>query len=202
MAADIYAQREEIRLDERQLSRALGVSRTPLREALSRLAAEGALVLVPRVGFSVAPLSAAELREIYPIRALLDPEALRLAGLPPRERLQSLAALNEEIRAARGERAIALDDRWHLELLSGCPNRVLLDLIEQFMRRTRRYELALLRERRNVGNAAEEHRKILAALRRRDLDGACAALKRNMTSGAAPILEWLEAREQSAGGAR
>ena len=47
MAADIYAQREEIRLDERQLSRALGVSRTPIREAMTLLEQEGFLRTVP-----------------------------------------------------------------------------------------------------------------------------------------------------------
>src|SRR5688572_10990022 len=70
------------RLNEVHLAQQLGVSRTPLREALTRLAQEGALTSLPRIGWFVRPLTVEELEQIYPIRALLDPEALRLAGLP------------------------------------------------------------------------------------------------------------------------
>src|SRR5438552_13883463 len=69
------------RLNEVHLAASLGVSRTPLREALGRLTAEGALTSSPRLGFFVRPLTAEEFRQIYPIRAILDPEALRLAGI-------------------------------------------------------------------------------------------------------------------------
>src|SRR5436305_13428482 len=82
------------RVNEVHLARALGVSRTPLREALMRLSAEGALAVEPRTGFHVAPLTVAELEQIYPIRALLDPAALRLAGIPSPARLRRPAAMN------------------------------------------------------------------------------------------------------------
>ena len=95
---------------------------------------------------------------------------------------------------------ITLDDTWHLELLSGCPNRVLIGLIEQFMRRTRRYELALMRERRNVRGATYDHKKILTALRAGNLDRACEALRRNLQSGIEPVLDWLKSREEKTAG--
>src|SRR5689334_13979603 len=76
------------RVNEVHLAAALGISRTPLREALMRLTAEGALVSVPQIGFQVSPLSVEELEQIYPIRAILDPEALRLAGIPTGARMQ------------------------------------------------------------------------------------------------------------------
>jgi hypothetical protein len=79
------------RINEVHLSARLGVSRTPLREALIRLEAEGALASFPRSGFFVRPLTLAEFEQIYPMRALLDPEALRLAGLPSPKRLERLA---------------------------------------------------------------------------------------------------------------
>lgn len=183
------------RVNEVHLAAALGVSRTPLREALNRLTAEGALTSVPRQGFHVCALTVEELEQIYPIRALLDPEALRLAGLPPPGRLKHLQALNERIGAAREPDAVVgLDDQWHLELVADCPNPVLLGLIRQFIRRTRRYELALMRERPSVRRAVEAHRRILHALRRGDLDAACDALRRNLQGGEAAIIEWLRQR--------
>lgn len=189
------------RLNEVHLAASLGVSRTPLREALGRLAAEDALTSSPRIGYFVRPLTIEEFQQIYPIRAILDPEALRLAGVPPPRRMARLEAQNRNIlEGADPEKVISLDDAWHLELLSDCPNRVLIGLIEQFMRRTRRYELALMRERRNVRGATDDHKKILAALRSRDLGRACEALRRNLQSGIEPVVAWLKTREGKSAG--
>jgi DNA-binding GntR family transcriptional regulator len=93
---------------------------------------------------------------------------------------------------------IGLDDEFHLLLLDRCPNRVLIEMIQNIILRTRRYELALMRETSGVRRATGDHRRILAALRRRDLPAACAALKRNMQWGRAPIVSWLKARETKA----
>ncbi len=187
------------RINEVHLARQLGVSRTPLREALSRLAAEGALSSIPRFGFFVRPLTFEEFEQIYDIRPILDPEALRLAGLPDTKTLERLEKLNRRLAGMRDpEAAIALDDEWHLVLIDRCPNRVLIELIQNIILRTRRYELALMRETTNVRRATEDHQRILAALRRRDLREACAALKRNMQTGRAPIVSWLKTRESKA----
>jgi DNA-binding GntR family transcriptional regulator len=183
------------RINEVRLSEALGVSRTPLREALNRLASEGAIASTPAIGYSVRPLSVEEFGQLYDIRPLLDPEALRLAGLPSAARLAKLDALNRRFAAARdAEAAITLDDEWHLELIATCPNRVLVEMIETLMLRTRRYEVALLRERPNRLRAGDDHDQILAALRAGDLPAACAALKINMQSGREPIVMWLTTR--------
>lgn len=181
------------RINEVHLAAQLGISRTPLREALTRLAGEGAVTSLPRLGFYVCPLSAEEVEQLYPIRAILDPEALRLAGIPSARRLARLRAVNRRIAAATNpEQVIALDDQWHLELVGACPNAILLALIEQFIWRTRRYELALMADGGNIRNAAAEHDAILEALEASDLEGACEGLRRNMRSGMAPILAWLK----------
>lgn len=187
------------RINEVHLARGLGVSRTPLREALTRLGREGTLASVPRIGWFVKPLTLEEFEQLYPIRSVLDPEALRLAGLPPPETVARLEQLNARIGAATdADEIIARDDEWHLLLIGHCPNKLLLELIRDFIRRTRRYELALMRERRNVAVATDNHRDIIAALRRRDLGGAVEGLRRNLTTGFEPIRAWLAAREESA----
>ncbi|MCC7142821.1 MAG: GntR family transcriptional regulator [Candidatus Eisenbacteria bacterium] len=184
------------RLNEVHLAERLGVSRTPLREALNRLVTEGAIEARPGRGYVVKPLSIEEFEQLYALRPILDPAALRLAGLPSFSRISKLGKLNQELRTARGaDAAIELDDAWHQELLAGCPNQILLELIVGITRRTRRYELALMREARLVNQAGDDHERILAALRARDLDAACAALERNLKSGRAPIVAWLRARE-------
>jgi DNA-binding GntR family transcriptional regulator len=184
------------RINEVHLSQQLGVSRTPLREALARLAQEGALRHVARIGYFVRPLTLDEFEQIYAIRPLLDPEALRLAGLPSPDRIQRLREINDRIeRETDADTIIDLDDDWHLELVADCPNLVLLDLIQQFIHRTRRYELALMREHKNVLVAIANHTAIMAELRRGDLEAACAALRTNLQTGRPPIVEWLTERE-------
>ena len=190
------------RINEVHLAAELGLSRTPLREALSRLVAEGALTVRPRLGFFVKPLSVAEFEQLYDIRPLLDPEALRLAGIPAAAALVRLERMNATLAVRTGAAAVELDDAWHLELIAGCPNKVLIALIENIILRTRRYELALMRESRNVAAASVDHADILDALRAGDLSAACRVLKQNMQSGKAPIIEWLRAREAKAGAKR
>jgi len=184
------------RINEVHLSQHLGVSRTPLREALTRLTHEGALDTIPRIGHFVRSLAVDEVEQLYQIRPLLDPEALRLGGVPSKEKIEQLRQLNESIaHASDADEVINADNEWHIELLSECPNKILVDLVRQFMRRTHRYEVALMRERGNVLTATTNHRSIIAALKRRDLDAACNALRTNLESGRAPIVAWLKSRE-------
>lgn len=184
------------RINEVHLARDLAVSRTPLREALTRLAGEEVVVVTPRRGFSVPPLSVREVRELYPIRAALDPWALRLAGVPAPATLRGLEAHNRAMTAAAGDPAavIAADDRFHLELLAGCPNRALLGLIRQMMARTRRYEFLYFREARHVVDAVRTHRALLARLRDDDLDGACGLLTANMQTASPALIDAIVAR--------
>lgn len=183
------------RINEVHLAERLGISRTPLREALTRLTAEGALNALPRIGYFVCPLTVEEFEQIYPMRAILDPAALKLAGLPTRRTIERLKALNTKIESEDDPaRIIDLDDAWHRELLGACRNQILLGLIEQFTARTRRYELALMRENANVERAVTDHSAVMSALETGDLDGACEALRANMTSGSAPIIAWLKSR--------
>ena len=187
------------RVNEVHLAARLGVSRTPLREALSRLVSEGAVTIVPRLGFFVCPLTAEEVENIYPMRAILDPAALRLAGIPPRAKMQRLRALTRRFAAVTNPvEVVRLDDLWHLALVEDCPIPVLLGLIQQFMWRTRRYELGLMRARVEVASATACLDRIVDALEAGDLDEACRELEGNMARGKIPILAWLAARDKEA----
>ncbi|MEN8145011.1 MAG: GntR family transcriptional regulator [Gemmatimonadota bacterium] len=184
------------RINEVHLSEALGVSRTPLREALTLLVAEEALTSVPRRGSFVRELTRKEFEDLYPLRAILDPEALRMSSVPSEKTLATLESINWGMRAAQDMKTrVSLDEAWHLELVSGCDNQVLIGLITQVMNRFRRYGLAFAREHAIVETANQEHIEIIQALRDGDMDKACEWLRKNLTSDKEPILAWLDERQ-------
>lgn len=183
-------------LNEVRLAAGLGVSRTPVREALNRLMAEGAVEARPRLGYFVKPLTLEEFENLYDIRPLLDPEALRLAGLPSAAHIEALERLNHRIaRAKTAPARMALDDEWHSTLIDRCANRVLLELIQVMMARTKRYELAWMREADSAAVTSDGHAAIIQHLRAGQLGDACAALRENLSSAKPAIAAWLQARE-------
>ena len=133
------------------------------------------------------------------IRATLDPAALELAGIPSNPQLARLASINEQFSTSAGDPSltIELDNRWHLELLSHCPNKILLDLFHQFILRTRPYECAYMREHANVAVVVAKYARILESLRTKDSQGATAALRQNIQTAVPLLIRWL--RKTSAG---
>jgi len=184
------------RINEVQLSRQLGISRTPIREGLGQLIAEQFVEIIPRRGFFTRELTSHEFSDLYDMRPLLDPEALMFGGQPTHHEIDAMEAANEVfLNANGGIEAVNADEAFHRTLLVRCRNTVLLGVIENLIARTRRYELALFRHASMKHVASDEHAKIIVALRNEDLATAAEKLRNNLTNGKAPILDWLCARE-------
>jgi len=166
------------RINESQLSAMLGVSRTPLREALFSLESLGLVEADPRRGFFVAPLSAREVRELYPIGRALDLLAVRSTARFSKVTCDGLASLNERFLSARrhAERARRLDRDFHRTLVSDCPNRRLLVLLENVQASMERYERAYMGDQHDVEHSAAQHSRIVRALRTNDLEAALEVL--------------------------
>lgn len=183
------------RLNEVKLSKQLGISRTPLREGLGRLVAEHFVHVIPRRGFFVKVLTPHEFSDLYDLRPMLDPKALLLGGQPTKAEIDAIERANAVfMRTEPGAPAVNADEEFHRLLLKRCPNAVLLDLIDNLMMRTRRYELALFRETTPVRSAGNKHKEIIQALRVQDLNAASDRLLENLTAGKEPILNWLKTR--------
>ncbi|MGD8494695.1 MAG: GntR family transcriptional regulator [Gemmatimonadales bacterium] len=159
------------RLNESRLAEEMGASRTPLREALSRLHRAGLVVSRPHHGFFVADLSAGEARELYECLALLESSALQLAGIPGVEQLAELERINRRLDAAAdGAEGIALNTEWHRALLAGCPNAHLLEIVEGVRTKVRRYEFAFFAPGpERIATSVRLHRRILTALAAGDM---------------------------------
>jgi DNA-binding GntR family transcriptional regulator len=162
------------RVRDTQVAAQLGVSRTPVREALLRLVREGVLEADMGRGFSLCHLDAVEMRETGAILSSLEGLALQLSGEIPSERLARLGEIDRELALTRGDadRCIALDEDWHRTLLQGCPNRRLLSMISELWQVPRRYMRGYLREAGRVTLSTQHHARIVEALRRNDLDTA------------------------------
>jgi DNA-binding GntR family transcriptional regulator len=186
-------------VNEVRLAAELGVSRTPLREAL--IALENERVTENRMGkgFRWAPVSIAEFRELTVVLAAL--EALAVESTPV-EYLKTLAPELIAQADAYGAPAehhasiINYDDAWHELLLSGCPNRRLLDLIGTLKVALRRYEALLAGDDATLATSAAEHRRLAEHLGAGEVTAAVTELKANWTNGIERVLEAMRAAEE------
>jgi DNA-binding GntR family transcriptional regulator len=182
------------RVRDTTLASQLGVSRTPVREALLRLAREGVLEADMGRGFSVCRLDPAEMRETGAILSALECLALSTCGDISPERLVRLGEIDRELAQTRGDpdRCIALDEEWHRTLLAGCPNRRLLDTIATLWQVPRRYMRAYLRDAGRVTLSTQHHARIIEALRRNDRVAAADRFRHHWERGVEELGTWME----------
>ncbi len=179
-------------INEVQLATELGVSRTPLREALIALESEGQIESENGKGFRFVPLSAQEFEDLAPVMAALESLALELSPLdelrPIGVRLTALAAeFDQEV--AQHSLVVTKDDEWHGIMLSACPNRRLLDVIESVRGAFHRYESLLVPNDVMIERVAAEHADIAERLAAGDVPGAIVALKANWMNGMRRIVD-------------
>ena len=173
------------RLRDAAIAAQLGVSRTPVREALLRLARDGILAAESGRGFRLRPMDPAELREIGSILVALEPLALDQSAEPSLERLARLDAVVRRLEQTRGDIAacVELDDEFHRVLLEGCPNGRLLRLVETLRRALRRYLHQYLQRGGRVSLSTLQHTRIADALRKGDRAAARELLERKWRRG-------------------
>lgn len=173
------------KLRDAAIAAELGVSRTPVREALVRLAREGVLSSDVGRGFRLTPMDPAELRDIGSILVALEPLALELSSEPTPDQISQLTGIVRRLEQTRGDIAacIELDDEFHHVLLEGCSNRRLLALVETLRRGLRRYLHHYLQRGGRVSLSALPHSRILDAVRRGDRAAARQLLERKWRKG-------------------
>jgi len=185
-------------INESTLSLELGVSRTPLREALLLLERDGLIRSEPAKGFTVSPLTSAEVLEVYPVMWTLEGLALRLSNDAVLRALPQLRALLERFEAAEtATMARDLDNAWHATLLSACPNRRLLDLIDGFKRISQRYWVVFMRDNTPLAESAAQHRELMRTVAAGDLAAAAQLLEAHWEAGMIALLERMPASASS-----
>ncbi len=163
---------------EQALAQEFGISRTPLREALIRLAKENLVEVIPRHGMRVLPISPTDMDEIYTILTALECAAAEIVA----QRRPSEAELKPLTQATRDmERALKAndldawaraDERFHHTLVALAGNRMLAQTIENFWDRAHRARMVTLRLRPKPVNSTREHMALVDRLRAGDAAGA------------------------------
>jgi DNA-binding GntR family transcriptional regulator len=180
-------------IHESDLAIDLGVSRTPLREALLGLEREGFLRSEAGRGFFAAPLTAEDASELYPILWTLEGLALASSPAPAPSRLIEMTRINADLARFERipERALELDRLWHDTLLSGCTNRRLVAMTDVLKDQARRYERAYMEDSGRVFVSTQQHEDILHALGAGQRDEAVRLLETNWRVSLDFLLPWL-----------
>ena len=161
---------------EQEIALRLGMSRTPVHEALIRLQEEGLVRVLPKRGVVVCALSPDDMREVYDVIIALEGVAAELlAGMPETARKPALAALeatNTEMKSALQQNDLVAwaraDDRFHRTLIDQCGNRRVARLANTIMDQSHRARMMTLRLRPKPTRSMTEHQAITAAIRKGD----------------------------------
>ncbi len=173
--AEIYSQEEEVRLDDRQLSEALGVSRTPIREAMTLLEQEGFLRTIPRRGIFIVRKTKKEIIEMIQMWAALESMAARMAAVHATDadiaRLRHL--FDEFVDAAPSEHINEYSEAnlaFHQAIVEMGGSQIMADTVRNLLVHVRAIRKLTISKDNRAERSIIDHLKIVEALERRDRD--------------------------------
>ena len=173
-------------IDELKLAEEYGISRTPLREALKVLAAEGLVTMKVRRGAYVTEVSEKDLADVYHLLALLESDAAGVVAQQATDaELAELQTLHEALEAATNERDrfFALNEQFHMRLLELARNRWREQMVADLRKVMKLNRHNSLFKSGRIEESLAEHRAIVAALARRDATLAAQSMREHFQSG-------------------
>ena len=186
---------------ELELADVLGMSRTPVREALVRLARDGLVEIRPRHGMRVLPVAAEDMREIYEILTSLESTAAGLAAARDlsAQDIRPLEDCVEEMDAALAAddrpRWARADERFHALLTGLAGNARLTRLVEGYVEQTHRVRMLTLDRRPKPVASNRDHAKVVAAIKAGEVDRARRAHRAHRQRSARLLLDLIRASE-------
>lgn len=180
------------RLMELQLTERLGVSRTPIREAIRKLELEGLVVMTPRKGASVAKITEKDLQDVLEVRCCLEELAVELAckRITAEEGDGLRACIADFRKAAEGNDITAIaeqDVRFHDIIFAATDNRRLIQMLNNLREQMYRYRVVYLKDPDTYAQLLREHEEILNCLERRDAESVKEAIRRHITNQVAAV---------------
>jgi DNA-binding GntR family transcriptional regulator len=173
-------------IDEMKLAEEYGISRTPLREALKVLAAEGLVTMKVRRGAYVTEVSEKDLSDVYHLLSLLESDAAGIVAERASDaQIAELQALHKQLEAAAShrEKFFALNERFHMRLLAIAGNRWRDQMVADLRKVMKLNRHNSLLKSGRVKESMLEHRAIVEALARRDAKAAAKRMQEHFSNG-------------------
>jgi DNA-binding GntR family transcriptional regulator len=173
-------------IDEMKLAEEYGISRTPLREALKVLAAEGLVTMKVRRGAYVTEVSEQDLAEVYHLLSLLESDAAAVVAQRATEaELKELQGLHQELEAAQGDRDrfFALNERFHMRLLELSGNRWRNQMVADLRKVMKLNRHNSLLKAGRLEESMQEHRAVMQALLARDSAATMQRMQEHFRNG-------------------
>jgi DNA-binding GntR family transcriptional regulator len=177
-------------IDELKIAEQLGISRTPLREALKVLAAEGLVTMKVRRGAYVTEVSERDLADVYHLLALLESDAVAVvAQRATAEQIATLQALHAELEAAaqpgqvNREHFFAINERFHMQLLAIADNKWRDQMVADLRKVMKLHRHNSLLKEGRIDESLAEHRAVMGAIEARDPQAAQAQMLAHFSSG-------------------
>ena len=187
------------RLRETELADRLGVSRTPVREAIRQLEADGIVTHIPRQGAAIRTLDYAEVMELYEMRAVLEGTAARLAARAASEiEIEELIDMNQQMATlGNAPQAFILNRQFHVALFDAAKNRFLARSMHALQMALLILGPTTLTKPDRARQAVEEHSGVLDAIKARDGVQAEAAMRAHIEAAQRVRVRALRASAQS-----
>lgn len=185
------------RLMEKQLAEKLGVSRTPIREAIRKLELEGLIIMVPRKGAEVAKITEKDIKDVLEVRAVLESLAVKLAcekmdgeGIEELEKLKdefAEAARNKEV-----EVLIKKDVEFHDAIFNSTDNEKLIQIINNLREQIYRFRVKYIKRMDDYTTLVKEHQEIVNGIKNKDKNLAKEIAIRHIENQSKAVIKMLK----------
>ena len=172
-------------LNETHLMEEVGASRTPIREALSKLEQEKLVKIFSKKGIMVSELSIKEIGDVYQVRLMLEPQMIRQfgAGLP----VEKMEECRNILMSYKPEMTVAeknyLDDSLHRLIIDNCPNNYFNEWMTLIYSQNQRLRIITGQLNHRMERNTDEHKEIVEAMLRGDFDGAAELMEEHLEQG-------------------
>jgi DNA-binding GntR family transcriptional regulator len=188
------------RLMEITLANRLGVSRTPVREAIRKLELEGLVIMIPRKGAQVAPITEQDLNDVLEVRLALEELAMsaackRITQGEMEEIGKALRAFEECMDSQDVSKLAQADEDFHERIYQATGNRRLIQIIHNLREQIYRYRVEYLKDWKVRSELEEEHRELFHALQEGDVPQAVDCMKRHIQNQQYGIVKTLKSGE-------
>ncbi len=190
------------RLMEVQLANKLGVSRTPIREAIRKLELEGLVLMIPRNGAEVAEITEKNLKDVLEVRQALEKLAVQLAcdqmtKMQIREIREAARAFQDVLESGNVTGIAEADEHFHDMINWATDNQKLIQILGNLREQMYRYRVEYLKDEAVYPQLLEEHESLIRAIERRQKDRAAEIICRHIENQADAITGTIRTRNES-----